>query len=195
MYDLSNYNTLFYIKIPIIKGQLTAGVLMFVSTVVYIVIFIVTVYRMSKTFQVNPIPLNPSHTNLTAPSYPLQPNTNYVNMYDTNPRIQAYVPYQAAQPSIPYTAVQPYVPYQAPQPSIPYTAVQPYAHYQAPQPYAPYIAVQPYAPYQAVQPYAPYSVAQPSAPYPAVQPYYYPATNQVPPPSYNLPLPIAYPYQ
>ena len=49
VYGLADSATLYNIKVPLIIGQLTAGVLMFVSCVIYIVIFGVTVCRVSNS--------------------------------------------------------------------------------------------------------------------------------------------------
>jgi len=46
--ELYNTDTLYSIKVPLIKGQLAAGVLMFVSSMIYIIIFVITNYRVSK---------------------------------------------------------------------------------------------------------------------------------------------------
>jgi hypothetical protein len=55
-YGLTNTTTLYSVKVPLIKGQLAAGVLMFVSCVFYIVIFAVSNYRVNKVtvFQSDP---------------------------------------------------------------------------------------------------------------------------------------------
>lgn len=79
-YGLANNNTLFYVKVPLIKGQLTAGVLMFVSCVIYCVIFGVTAYRASQGNQIYGGPSVP-------PGYgvpPQQPPVNYYPIPPTN---------------------------------------------------------------------------------------------------------------
>lgn len=47
-YGLLNTTTLYNIKVPLTRAQLAASVLMFVSCVIYIVIFAITTYRVSK---------------------------------------------------------------------------------------------------------------------------------------------------
>jgi hypothetical protein len=50
-YDLSNTDNLYSIKVPLTKGQLAAGVLMFVSSIIYIIIYAITNYRVRKHSQ------------------------------------------------------------------------------------------------------------------------------------------------
>jgi hypothetical protein len=91
-YDLSNTGNLYSIKVPLTKGQLAAGVLMFVSCIIYIIIYAITNYRVRKQSQsgngpfvpmvvlptssqyVPPVPVNrpvESDTNLTPVRIPL----------------------------------------------------------------------------------------------------------------------------
>lgn len=73
--DLSNINDLVDIKIPLIKGQLAAGVLMLTSCIIYIIIFAITAYRISKNNQI--------HGNSTLPMIvtgPAIPNNPPLNM-------------------------------------------------------------------------------------------------------------------
>lgn len=59
-YGLSNTNTLYSIKVPLIQGQLAAGVLMLVSCMIYMVIFAVTAYRVSRSAQLSTVPKAPT---------------------------------------------------------------------------------------------------------------------------------------
>ena len=52
-YGLSDTTTLYNIKVPLIKGQLAAAVLMFVSSVIFIIIFAVTSCLVSKNTQLS----------------------------------------------------------------------------------------------------------------------------------------------
>lgn len=47
--DLWNVNELYDIKVPVIRAQLAAGVLMLTSCIIYIIIFSITTYRILKT--------------------------------------------------------------------------------------------------------------------------------------------------
>lgn len=85
-YSDANFNN---IKIPLIKGQLAAGAVMFVLCMVYIIIYIVTsvrVYRAKQSSSVYPQPPNvypvlPTVSN----SIPTVPPMN--NYYPTNPAV------------------------------------------------------------------------------------------------------------
>jgi hypothetical protein len=59
-YSYNTYSTnseyLYSIKVPLIKGQLAAGALMFVSSVIFIIIFAVTSYRVSRATQSDHVP-------------------------------------------------------------------------------------------------------------------------------------------
>jgi hypothetical protein len=50
-YGLSNTDNLYNIKVPLTKGQLAAGVLMFVSSIIYIIIYAITSYQVRKNSQ------------------------------------------------------------------------------------------------------------------------------------------------
>ena len=50
-YGLSNTDTLYNIKVPLIRGQLATGVLMLVSCMIYIVIYALTAYTVSRSTQ------------------------------------------------------------------------------------------------------------------------------------------------
>ena len=50
-YGLSNTDILYNIKVPLIRGQLAAGVLMLVSCMIYIVIYALTAYTVSRSTQ------------------------------------------------------------------------------------------------------------------------------------------------
>ncbi|CAF3402627.1 unnamed protein product [Rotaria socialis] len=73
-YYLSNYTTLYEIKVPLVKGQLAAGVLMFVSCMIFIVIFAVTSYRVKKVMH---------YQNYSAPTGGM-PLTHQQGPYSTN---------------------------------------------------------------------------------------------------------------
>ena len=80
---LSSINALVDIKIPVIKGQLAAGVLMLVSCIIYIIIFVITAYRISKNNQIygnSSLPMI-----VTGPSIPKNPPSNMIeNVHNIN---------------------------------------------------------------------------------------------------------------
>jgi hypothetical protein len=83
--DLYNTNTLYSIKVPLIKGQLAAGALMFVLSVIYIIIFAITNYRISKNPSV-PVATIPISTQYVPPFM----NATYGTTSSENPVNQSY---------------------------------------------------------------------------------------------------------
>jgi hypothetical protein len=69
-YGLSNTDNLYNIKVPLTKGQLAAGVLMFVSSIIYIIIYAITSYRARKHSQFGNGP--------SVPVVVMPPSTQYV---------------------------------------------------------------------------------------------------------------------
>ncbi|CAF4305072.1 unnamed protein product [Rotaria socialis] len=67
-YGLSNNSTLYGIKVPIVQGQLAAGVLMLVACVIYIIVYAVTSYRVRKGIRAqNGSPVSVSRAPQTIP--------------------------------------------------------------------------------------------------------------------------------
>jgi hypothetical protein len=81
-YDLSNTYNLYNIKVPLIKGQLTAGVLMFVSSVIYIIIYAITSYQVRQHSQFGNGPSAPvvimSTSNQYVPPVVIPTSSQYV---------------------------------------------------------------------------------------------------------------------
>ena len=68
-YGLSNTNTLYNLRVPLIRGQLAAGALMFASCVIYIVIFAITNHRVSKDAQFPEVKSTPGPVMPAQPAY------------------------------------------------------------------------------------------------------------------------------
>ncbi len=75
-YSYSSYyrisDNFYSIKIPLVKGQLAAGALMLASCIIYIIIFIITVYRVSEELQ--------NYRNRSAPVSAVTVTTGHVSM-------------------------------------------------------------------------------------------------------------------
>ncbi|CAF0988212.1 unnamed protein product [Adineta steineri] len=67
--DLWNLNTLYAIRVPVIRGQLSAGVLMLVSCFIYIIIYVKTNSRVSTGVTVQNDPIIPMNTIPTITDY------------------------------------------------------------------------------------------------------------------------------
>lgn len=88
--DLSNNSSLYAIKIPLIGGQLAAGVLMFISCVVFIIIFAITNYQVGKATTLQNVPPVPIAVVPPSAQYvPLYMNPTYGKPVDGNPVIQS----------------------------------------------------------------------------------------------------------
>jgi len=91
--DLYDTDTLYSIKVPLIEGQLAAGVLMFVSSVIYIIIFAITNYLISKDPSV-PVAIIPTSTQYVPPFM----NSTYGTTSDGNLVNQSCVNLPATHP-------------------------------------------------------------------------------------------------
>jgi len=94
-YGLLNNSTLYGIKVPLITGQLAAGALMFVSCVIFIIIFAIATYRVKRATTIQNLPNVPvgvmSQSTQNVPPY------NYGQPVVVNPGIQA----PAIPPAVP----------------------------------------------------------------------------------------------
>jgi hypothetical protein len=98
-YGLLNNSNLYGIKVPLIKGQLAAGVLMFVSCVMFIIIFAITSYRVQKATVLQDGPPVPVAI-ISPPVQYVPPYMNPTNgkSLDENPVIQPPAIHPVAPP-------------------------------------------------------------------------------------------------
>jgi hypothetical protein len=90
--DLTDPADLYNIKVPLIKGQLAAGVLMLVTCLIYIIIYIITSYQISKQIR-SQIDL-PTPVTVFPASNQYHANVSHVNHPVVDPLV--FSPYNAS---------------------------------------------------------------------------------------------------